>query len=165
MELEIITEANWPQYIRWDELAARALEAFEMVVPEFADRNLSVSVLLANDVQLQKLNHQWRGKDKPTNILSFPMLEPDVVPDYWDEEMRTLPFGDLALAIETCQREAQEKDITLDRHVTHLIVHGLLHLAGYDHETSSREAREMELLEIKALALMGIADPYGDHDQ
>jgi probable rRNA maturation factor len=72
-------------------------------------------------------------------------------------------LGDIALALETCAREAEEKAILLEHHAAHLIVHGLLHLAGYDHETSSEDAAAMEALEIKALALMGIADPYGDH--
>jgi probable rRNA maturation factor len=72
-------------------------------------------------------------------------------------------LGDIALALETCTREAQEKGIPLADHTAHLIIHGLLHLAGLDHEISEEDAREMELLEIKALALIGIADPYGDH--
>ena len=73
-------------------------------------------------------------------------------------------LGDIALALETCGREAAEKGIALEQHATHLIVHGLLHLAGHDHEISANDADAMERLEIKALALMGIEDPYGDRD-
>ena len=72
--------------------------------------------------------------------------------------------GDIALAYQTCAREAAEKNIPLADHAAHLIVHGLLHLAGHDHETSDAHASKMEALEIKALAIMGIADPYGDQD-
>ena len=73
-------------------------------------------------------------------------------------------LGDIALALETCVREAAEKGVALEAHATHLIIHGLLHLAGHDHEISAQDARAMEILEIKALALLGIADPYGDHE-
>jgi probable rRNA maturation factor len=72
-------------------------------------------------------------------------------------------LGDIALALETCEREAAEKGIALQDHTAHLIIHGLLHLAGLDHEISAADAQAMEALEIKALALLGIADPYGDH--
>jgi probable rRNA maturation factor len=162
--LEIALEAPWPSPPAWEALARNAASAVVQVAPELANPRLSVSLLFADDAEVQLLNAEWRGKDKPTNVLSFPMLG--------REDLLTLPadgppelLGDLALALETCAREAAEKDLSLEHHTAHLIVHGLLHLAGYDHETSSREAREMELLEIKALALMGIADPYGDHDQ
>jgi probable rRNA maturation factor len=74
-------------------------------------------------------------------------------------------LGDIALSLETCAREAQEKGVSLEHHATHLVIHGLLHLAGHDHETSPEDAAAMEVLEIKALALMGIADPYGDSDK
>ncbi|MBN8501597.1 MAG: rRNA maturation RNase YbeY, partial [Sphingomonadales bacterium] len=106
---------------------------------------------------------EWRGKDKPTNVLSFPMLERAdllALPEHGPPEL----LGDIVLALETCTREAADKQLSLEQHATHLIIHGLLHLAGHDHETSPEDARAMELLEIKALALLGIADPYGDHD-
>ena len=74
-------------------------------------------------------------------------------------------LGDIALALETCTREATDKGISLEDHAAHLIIHGLLHLAGHDHETSPQDAAAMEALEIKALARMGIADPYGDADE
>lgn len=135
-----------------------------MVAPELANPRLSASLLLTNDAEIQILNAEWRGKDKPTNVLSFPMLEREDLLALSAEGPPEL-LGDLALALETCQREAAEKGISLEHHTAHLIIHGLLHLAGYDHETSSEDARQMESLEIKALALMGIADPYGDHDE
>ena len=102
------------------------------------------------------------GQDKPTNVLSFPMLAREDLLDLADDGPPEL-LGDIALAYETCAREAMDKGIALADHASHLIIHGLLHLAGLDHEISEEDAREMEVLEIKALALIGIADPYGDH--
>lgn len=164
MELEIAIEAPWPSPPDWEALALRAAAALAEAAPELANPRLSVSLLFADDAEVQLLNAEWRGKDKPTNVLSFPMLGREELLDLAADGPPEL-LGDLALAQETCAREAADKGLSLEHHTAHLIVHGLLHLAGYDHETSPQDAREMELLEIKALALMGIADPYGDHDQ
>ncbi len=130
-----------------------------MAAPELANPRLSASLLFTGDAEVHALNREWRGKDKPTNVLSFPMLErgdlaalnPDGPPEL---------LGDIALAFETCAREAAEKAIALEHHAAHLIVHGLLHLAGHDHETCAADAEAMEALEIKALAHMGIGNPY-----
>lgn len=161
MELAIDIEGPWPSSVDWAELAERAARAVGEVAPELENQRLTASILFADDAEVQVLNRQWRGKDKPTNVLSFPMMSTAVLarlgPD-GPEEM----LGDLALAIETCAREAADKGIPLEAHAAHLIVHGLLHLAGHDHEPNESAAAEMERLEIKALALMGIADPYGD---
>ena len=164
MELEISIEADWPSPPDWEELALRAAAALAAIAPELANPRLSASLLLADDAEVHALNREWRGKDKPTNVLSFPMLEradllalaPDGPPEL---------LGDIALALETCAREAADKGVSLDHHAAHLVVHGLLHLAGHDHEISPGDARTMELLEIKALAQLGIADPYGDHSE
>lgn len=164
MILEVSIECPWPSPADWEELAARAADTIAFVTPELANPRLSASLLFADDAEVHALNREWRGKDKPTNVLSFPMLEREdllaLAPDGPPELL-----GDIALALETCEREAADKGISLEQHVTHLLIHGLLHLAGYDHETSPETAREMERLEIKALATMGIADPYGDHDE
>ncbi len=154
---------GWPEG-DWEPLALRCAIAAAKLVPELANPRLSASLLFTSDAEVHALNRQWRGKDKPTNVLSFPMLSRDellALPHEGPPEM----LGDIALAYETCAREAEEKGIPLAHHAAHLIVHGLLHLAGYDHETGPEQAEEMELLEIKALALMGIANPYGDLDQ
>ncbi len=164
MELEISVEAPWPEATDWEDLCERAVAALAKVAPELANERLCASILFADDAEVHALNHEWRGKDKPTNVLSFPMLEREdmlaLAPDGPPELL-----GDVALALETCAREAEEKNLTLEQHATHLIVHGLLHLAGHDHEISPKDARIMEQLEINALALLGIADPYGDHDE
>ena len=164
MELEISIDAPWPSPPDWEELAVRAANALVQVTPELANSRLSASLLFAGDGEVHALNREWRGKDKPTNVLSFPMLERADLLALAPEGPPEL-LGDLALAFETCAREAADKGVTLEHHAAHLIIHGLLHLAGYDHETGPAEARAMETLEIKALAQLGIADPYGDHDE
>jgi probable rRNA maturation factor len=161
MELEIDIEAPWPADTDWAELAEAAIEALVQVAPELDNPRLLASLLFTTDEEVHVLNREWRAKDKPTNVLSFPMLEradllalaPDGPPEM---------LGDLALAFETCAREAAEKGVPVEHHASHLIVHGLLHLAGLDHEISDADAEAMEALETKALALIGIADPYGD---
>lgn len=133
------------------EAAGAALAAAGMA------RNLSteVGVTLADDEALRALNGQWRGKDKPTNILSFPMVQlaPGDVPG---------PMaGDLVLARQTLEREALRDGKSISDHFRHLIVHGMLHLLGYDHE-EAEDAEEMERLEVHVLSTLAIADPYAD---
>jgi probable rRNA maturation factor len=149
---------GWPRTIDWADLAERSLEATEKVAPELGNPRLSASVLFTLDEEVQALNREWRMKDAPTNVLSFPMIERAdllALPADGGPEM----LGDIALAWETCRREADAKNISLEHHAAHLLVHGLLHLAGHDHQADS-DAEIMEALEIKALALMDIADPY-----
>jgi probable rRNA maturation factor len=110
------------------------------------------------------LNREWRGKDKPTNVLSFPMLARENVLALEPEGPPEM-LGDIALAAETCAREATDRGIPLDHHAAHLVIHGLLHLAGHDHETSDEDAAAMEACETKALAFLGIADPYARYDE
>ncbi len=163
VELEIEIEAAWPDTINWEAEAERAAAALCQVAPELCNPRLSASLLFSDDTEVHALNREWRGKDKPTNVLSFPMLERDQLLELAPEGPPEL-LGDIALALETCTREAADKGVPLEHHAVHLVVHGLLHLAGHDHVNSDEEAAAMEALEIKALALMGIADPYGDRD-
>lgn len=159
MELEIDVE-HWPDG-EWNALASRAADAAAQVEPALANARLEASILFTSDAQVHELNRDWREKDKPTNVLSFPMLERDELLDLAPDGPPEL-LGDIALAHETCAREAAEKGIALEAHASHLVVHGLLHLAGFDHEISPADAQEMEALEVKALALLGLPDPYGD---
>lgn len=124
----------------------------------FAEAGLSarpdaeLSVTLADDARVRALNAEWRAKDKPTNVLTFPAVEP--------EETADAPMlGDVILAFETVEREAREEGKPLADHVSHLTIHGVLHLFGHDHLQDS-EAEAMEAIEIRALARLGIADPY-----
>ena len=163
IETEASVDPIWPGDTDWEALAARAVSAALAVSAQgsLADARftVSVSVHFGTDDEVQALNRDYRHKDKPTNVLAFPMLTADefesLTPD-GPPEM----FGDLALASETCAREAAEKAIPIEDHTAHLIVHGMLHLAGYDHETSDEDAEEMEALEVKILARLGVADPY-----
>lgn len=161
MQLDIDIE-GWPPG-DWEALAERAAAAAGVVVPELANPRLVASLLFTSDEEIHALNLEWRQRDKPTNVLSFPMLErQDLV--HLDPDGPPEMLGDIALAHQTCAREADEKGISLEDHATHLIVHGLLHLAGHDHVDGDEHAEAMEALEIKALAILGIADPYGGED-
>ncbi|WP_374541479.1 rRNA maturation RNase YbeY [Sphingorhabdus sp.] len=194
LEVEIDRTRDWDGQTDWERIAADAVKAAFSVSAhgDLADAPfaLSISIRLADDAEVHELNRQWRGKDKPTNVLSFPMLEADEL----DALLPPLPFrggagggadplataspphpnpspkgeglevllGDMILGHGVCRAEAEEKAITLARHVSHLIVHGTLHLLGLDH-IDDAEAVHMESLEVKALASLGIANPYSDH--
>jgi probable rRNA maturation factor len=134
------------------------------MAPVLANPRLTASLLFTSDEEVHALNREWRQRDKPTNVLSFPMLEPDDLPRLAPDGPPVL-LGDVALAYQTCAREAADKAIPLEHHAAHLIVHGLLHLAGHDHELGEADAEAMEALEVKALALIGVADPYGPRDE
>ncbi|MES2301988.1 MAG: rRNA maturation RNase YbeY [Pseudomonadota bacterium] len=162
--LEMDIDPVWGDATDWEGLANRAAEATAQVVSELAHENLLVSLVMADDDEVHALNKQWRAKDKPTNVLSFPMLSRDEVLRAAANEAAPGMLGDMILAHGVCIREAAEKGVSVEVHATHLVVHGLLHLAGYDHELGEAEAEEMENLERKALALMGIADPYAVED-
>jgi probable rRNA maturation factor len=136
--------------------AAAALTTAEPDLP--LDR-AELSLVLASDAFVRELNRDYRGKDAPTNVLSFPALGP-----YDPITGGELVLGDVVLALETCRREAEAQDKRLADHLSHLVVHGVLHLLGYDH-VEKADAREMEALEVKILAGLGIANPYGDGDE
>jgi probable rRNA maturation factor len=163
VELELEIEDPWPAS-EWQDLSESAASALARVAPELSNARLSASLLFTSDDEIHTLNREWRARDKPTNVLSFPMLGRDELLELASEGPPTL-LGDVALAYETCAREAAEKGVPLEHHAAHLIVHGLLHLAGHDHELGTREAEAMEALEVKALAMMGVADPYEGRDQ
>lgn len=142
---------DWDGGTDWPALAERAVLAAvaHSGWPDLADTE--VSVKYTSDDEVQALNAAWRGKDKATNVLSFPMADtPENAP----------MLGDIVLAAGVCRREAEAKKVAVETHATHLVVHGTLHLLGYDHETGNDDAEEMEEIERKALASLGIADPY-----
>ncbi len=117
-----------------------------------------ISIVLANNDMVQTLNRDYRGKDKPTNVLSFALLDGE---DGWEEPTGPglCALGDLILAFETVDAEARAEDKTFESHFTHLVIHGMLHLLGYDH-LDEDEAEEMESLEIQILNGFGIKNPY-----
>lgn len=153
IDIDFTVEAGgWPPQDRLRDIAARAVAA---AFAEFgAAGNSELSLLFTDDAHVRVLNRDWRGKDKPTNVLSFPAFP--VAPGDPPPPM----LGDIALAFETVASEAALESKPFDHHLTHLIVHGLLHLLGYDHE-SGEEAEEMEALERRVLARLAIPDPYG----
>lgn len=116
-------------------------------------------MLFTVDEEVQALNREWRMKDAPTNVLSFPMMPRNELLALADDGGPEM-LGDIALAWETCSREAVEKEISVQSHAAHLLVHGFLHLSGRDHH-DALEADAMEALEVKALATMGFDNPYG----
>ncbi|WP_295881230.1 rRNA maturation RNase YbeY [uncultured Bartonella sp.] len=119
----------------------------------FDNIDSELSLVFSNDADIREINAKWRHIDKPTNVLSFPAfaLQPGQEPG----EI----LGDIVIARETVEREAAEEDKSFDDHLSHLVVHGLLHLMGYDHQNDD-EAEQMEALERKILASLGISDPY-----
>jgi probable rRNA maturation factor len=160
-EIELDVDPVWGQETDWEAVAARAAGAAANVAPELARDNLLVSLVFADDEEVRTLNRQWLAKDAATNVLSFPMLSREEVLHAVGDREHEGMLGDIILAHGVCMREAGDKGVPLADHAAHLIVHGLLHLAGLDHETGEGEAAAMEGLETKALALLGIADPYG----
>lgn len=157
MNLDTAVE-GWPD-ADWEALAARMAQTVARVEPLLGNARLMASVLFTSDDEVHALNREWRDRDKPTNVLSFPMLSREEL-DSLEADGPPEMLGDIALAYETCAREAADKNVSLADHAAHLLVHGFLHLAGHDHVHSDAEAEAMEALEIKALAAMGIGDPY-----
>ncbi len=157
---------GWPDETALDTLLSKSLTAWEAHLadhPEAAGElplglgdGMEVSFLFTSDAAVQQLNAQWRNKDKPTNVLSF--AANDGVP----RQAWSALLGDVVFALETVQREAQEQEKTFEAHLTHLVIHGFLHLLGHDH-LEDAEANEMEALERNILAELGIADPYRDN--
>ncbi len=164
LDIAIDADAEWDSSTRWETLVRTAAEAAiaQSAFPQLArsERPVELSVRLTGDDEVKALNASWRGKDKPTNVLSFPQSEPAELSEIAGDGPE-LMLGDLVLARGVCERGAAEKAIPLEDHAAHLIVHGTLHLLGYDHH-DDRAAEEMESREIRALALLGIADPYSD---
>ena len=158
---EVIIAADcWQDQPDAEDAIHRAiLAAAERVDAEVGDAE--IAVMLTDDAGIRTLNSNWRGIDKPTNVLSFPALQP-TGPRGDDDAPRML--GDIAIAYETMRREADEEQKPFDHHLSHLTVHGFLHLIGYDHE-SDAEAEEMEALETEILAHLGVPDPYADRER
>ena len=164
MMLEIALEADeeWDSSSAWEPLARKAAEAAiaESAFPALADseRPVEISVTLTGDEQVRALNAKWRGKDKPTNVLSFPMAD-ELDLTRANIADRELLLGDIVLARGVCGREAADKHVSFEQHAIHLLVHGTLHLLGYDH-LDDGDAADMEAREVRALRRLGIANPY-----
>ena len=162
-----VAAGSWDRAVDWQALAARAIAAAVAETPHAglaaAGPAIEVAVRLTDDAEVRQLNRDFRGKDAPTNVLSFPLLAPDLVDNLALTDDGEALLGDIVLADGVCAREAADKAIALVDHTRHLIVHGFLHLLGYDHRNDT-EAEAMEAIERSALARIGIADPYAVPD-
>lgn len=155
----LVTAECWQREADAEATIHRAIEA----VAEFVDADTfdaELAIMLTDDDGIRTLNRNWRGIDKPTNVLSFPALQPTGPQD--DDMPRML--GDIAIAYQTTRTEADLEHKPFDHHLSHLAVHGFLHLIGYDHEKDD-EAEIMEEIERKVLAKLGIPDPYAIEGQ
>ncbi len=155
--IDIRTDAGcWSAHdaLDLDRLGARSVAAAVAIAGLRALPGSELAIIFADDITVRELNRRFRGKDTPTNVLSFPV----------DDGSGGGPpgplIGDVVIAYETVHQESNEQALPFEDHLTHLIVHGLLHLFGYDHETDT-DAALMEALETEILATLGIADPYG----
>ena len=166
LEVALINEGNgWPTGIDWEQLAAKSVTAAIRHSPnadyETQSTLYEIAVKLTDDKEVQALNRDYRSKDKPTNVLSFPMVQSDLLEAMANTDDGEVLLGDIVLAAGVCAAEAQEKGISVADHAAHLIVHGTLHLLGYDH-LDGVDADAMETLEIRTLASIGLANPYSD---
>jgi probable rRNA maturation factor len=151
--VDVVAESPlWDAEPTSEDVARRAVDAALGEIVRTYNKSAEMSVILADDARLKDLNRDWRGKDQPTNVLSFPAAE--------GEDIATAPLlGDLVIAFETVAEEARRDGKSFNDHFAHLVVHGTLHLFGFDH-MSDAEAEIMENTERAALARLGISDPY-----
>jgi probable rRNA maturation factor len=157
-----VEEGPWPSEAELQSLSERVLGAAADFLRReekqpFPKMSPEVSLVFTSDASIRAINAEWRSQDKPTNVLSFPAfpLTPGKIPGPM--------LGDIILAQETLVREAQALGKPFDAHLSHLLVHGFLHLFGYDH-MEENDAERMESLETRILAGLGLSDPYGDSD-
>ena len=163
LDVAALREDPWPEQ-DWEALAARAADAAIAQSPfdEWRDwpTMIEIAVRLTSDDEVRVLNRDYRHKDKPTNVLSFPMVQPDLLETVTqNSDDGEVILGDIVLAHGICAAEAVERGVSVEDHATHLIVHGVLHLLGYDH-MGDAEAEAMEDMERAALANLGLHDPY-----
>lgn len=162
LEIDVDADAEWDSSTAWEPLVRTAAEAAiaESAFPQLvsADRTVELSVRLTSDERVRALNAEWRGRDKPTNVLSFPLAENDDLREAKVAGLELL-LGDIVLARGVCEAEATDKGIAFEDHARHLLVHGTLHLLGHDHQGDG-DAADMEAREVRALGRLGIANPY-----
>jgi probable rRNA maturation factor len=150
LSIDILVEDDrWSDAMNLDDITRRAVDAVMARADPDCAPNAEVSFLFCDDTRIRALNAAWRAKDSSTNVLSFPA----------PEAAEWSALGDVALAYDTVAREAADEAKTVEQHTTHLIVHGVLHLIGYDHENDV-DATEMELLESEILVSLGLPDPW-----
>ena len=164
LAIELSFDPPWSDATDWDALALRAATAAIERTPHgqllTLPSTVEISIRLTSDDEVHTLNKQYRQKDKPTNVLSFPMVQADLLETITqNSDDGEVLLGDIVLAHGVCVAEAAERGIPVEDHATHLVVHGVLHLLGYDH-IDDDEADGMEQIERDALAALGLHDPY-----
>ncbi|HEV2746892.1 MAG TPA: rRNA maturation RNase YbeY [Allosphingosinicella sp.] len=162
--VEADASAEWDSRTDWSELARRAVGA-AIATSRFRGLDNSqlaveVSVKFTSNDEVKALNAAYRGKERPTNVLSFPMVEAELLEPLMAADAGEVLLGDVVLAHGVCAAEAADRAMSVETHAAHLVVHGTLHLLGYRHETSDDDAEAMEMVERAALAAIGISDPY-----
>lgn len=158
----VIEDGDWPSEERLESLCRTVIGAASRLLVEQTNQpmrkeRVELSLLFTNDMAMRSINAQWRGKDQPTNVLSFPAspMAPGAMPGPM--------LGDIVLAYETIARESKDLGRNFENHLAHLLVHGYLHIFGYDHIVAE-DAELMERHETRILATLGISDPYGHSD-
>ncbi len=167
----LIESPSWEKAEPAAEAVVREAVLRAAAATDVGEASAEVAVLLCDDATIAALNAQWRGREEPTNVLSFPAppasdlptSDPSLSGPAASDPSVPVHLGDIAIACETVVREAREQGRMVSQHLAHLAVHGFLHLLGYDHQTE-REAEHMEALERDILATLGISDPYAPHD-
>ncbi len=164
LDVHAEVEDGWPDH-GWQDLAANAVEAAILASPHsrFATESFvtEVAVRLTSDDEVHRLNKAFRHKDQATDVLSFPMIQPDLLDASANTDDGEVILGDIALAAGVVARAAEAKGVALADHVTHLVVHGTLHLLGFGHGDPG-QAHAMEEIERAVLERLGVADPYAD---
>ncbi|MFZ1815491.1 MAG: rRNA maturation RNase YbeY [Rhizobiaceae bacterium] len=156
MEIDIAVNCpGWPDPAHLEDLTGKAVSAAIRAARLKMPRHCELSMVFCSDAEIRDVNKQWRGQDKATNVLSFPAQ--DIKPGGKAGAM----LGDIVLALETIQAESALEGKPFDHHLTHLVVHGFLHLFGYDH-MDEQEALVMEGHESAAMMLLGLDDPYAE---
>jgi probable rRNA maturation factor len=164
LAIELSFDPHWSDATDWDALALRAATAAIERTPHgqllTLPSTVEISIRLTSDDEVHTLNKQYRQKDKPTNVLSFPMVQADLLETITqNSDDGEVLLGDIVLAHGVCVAEAAERGISVEDHATHLVVHGVLHLLGYDH-IDDDEADGMEQIERDTLNALGLHDPY-----
>ncbi len=157
-----LKDARWNTYIKEDSINNYIQGIFAAVLNQLGyrldkDNTIELSITFTNDIEIKAINNNFRQVDSATNVLSFPLYENEFIKEYNCNEYISL--GDIVLSIDTIHKEACEQNKTFLNHLTHLIVHSMLHLFGYDH-IKDEDAKTMETLEIKILQELSIDNPY-----
>ncbi len=162
----IVEDDNWNNCVpEYNLLVDKSMENLceNSVVPEiYNDKNIHINIVLSNDDNIQILNRDFRSKDKATNVLSFALIdddEIDLIISQCEISGEDIPVGDIFIALETIKKEAKNQNKNLNNHFQHMLVHGVLHIFGYDH-INGEDAKIMEDLEIKILDSLNIGNPY-----